>query len=297
MTTLNTPRPARPSRASSQKAETRLNKIVVFLILTTLAIIVVGIPMGWMLTTALKPRNQIFAWPPVLWPDPPRIENFSETLAAVPLLRFAGNTLIICALNIVGRILSCSVVAFAFARLRFPGRNLMFGVLLSTLMIPQQMILIPQFALFKTAGLVDVLSGYLPLVLPSFFGNAFFVFLMRQYIMTIPRELDEAARIDGASTWGVFRRIILPLCKPPLVVITVLTFLWTWNEFMHPLIYITQFDSYTLQLGLNMLKGRFNIQWNLIMAGSLMAVVPCVIVYFLTQRHIIGGIANVGIKG
>ena len=289
--------PTRPGFRGSQKWQTRLNVLATLTALTLLAIIVVGIPMGWMVTTALKERNQIFAWPPVVWPNPVRFENFTETLTAIPLLQFSLNTLVLCALSIVGRMDSCSIVAFAFARLRFPGRNILFAVLLSTLMIPSQMILIPQFALFKTLGLVDVFNGYLPLVLPSFFGNAFFVFLMRQYIMTIPRELDEAARIDGASTWQVFWRIIMPLCKPPLVVITVLTFLWTWNEFMHPLIYITQFDSYTIQLGLNMLKGRFNIQWNLIMAGSLMAVVPCVVLYFFTQRYIVGGIASVGIKG
>lgn len=287
----------RPGFRGSQKWQTRLNVAATLTALTLLAILVVGIPMGWMVTTALKERTQIFAWPPVVWPNPVRFENFSETLTAIPLLQFSLNTLVLCALNIVGRMASCSIVAFSFARLRFPGRNIFFAVLLSTLMIPSQMILIPQFALFKTLGLVDVFNGYLPLVLPSFFGNAFFVFLMRQYIMTIPRELDEAARIDGASTLQVFWRIIMPLCKPPLVVITVLTFLWTWNEFMHPLIYITQFDSYTIQLGLNMLKGRFNIQWNLIMAGSLMAVVPCVVLYFFTQRYIVGGIASVGIKG
>lgn len=294
MATLRT---AQPPALASQRLQTRLSLSATFVALTFLALIVVGIPMGWMLTTALKERTQIFAWPPVVLPNPVRFENFSDTLEAIPFMRFGLNTLILSGMSIIGRVLSCSIVAFAFARLRFPGRNVLFILLLSTLMIPSQMIMIPQFALFKTAGLVDVLNGYLPLVLPSFFGNAFFIFLMRQYIMTIPRELDEAARIDGASTWDVFLRIIMPLCRPPLVVITVLTFLWTWNEFMHPLIYITQYDSYTIQLGLNMLKGRFNIQWNLIMAGSLMAVVPCVLLYFFTQRYIVGGIASVGLKG
>lgn len=287
----------RASVWSSQRVQTRASTLATLAALTFLAVVVVGIPMGWMLTTALKERTQVFAWPPVVLPNPVRLQNFSDTLEAIPFMRFGLNTLILCGLSIIGRVLSCSIVAFAFARLRFPGRNAMFILLLSTLMIPSQMIMIPQFALFKTAGLVDVLDGYLPLVLPSFFGNAFFIFLMRQYIMTIPRELDEAARIDGASTWDVFLRVIMPLCRPPMVVIAVLTFLWTWNEFMHPLIYITEYDSYTIQLGLNMLKGRFNIQWNLIMAGSLMAVVPCVLLYFFTQRYIVGGIASVGLKG
>jgi ABC-type glycerol-3-phosphate transport system permease component len=120
---------------------------------------------------------------------------------------------------------------------------------------------------------------------------------MRQYIMTIPRDLDEAARIDGATTWDIFLKIIMPLCVPPMVLITVLTFLWKWNDFLNPLIYLSNYDDYTIQLGLNMLKGRFNIQWGMIMAGSLLAMAPCVVIYFLTQKYLIGGIANVGIKG
>jgi multiple sugar transport system permease protein len=204
------------------------------------------------------------------------------------------NSLLISLLNIVGRVLSCSLVAYTFARLRFPGRNVLFILVLSTLMIPDQITLIPQFALFNWLGWTNT---YLPLIVPSFFGNAFFIFLMRQYIMTIPRDLDEAARIDGASTWDIFARIIMPLCVPPLILITVLTFLWTWNDFLNPLIYINDFDSYTIQLGLSMLRNRLNIQWNLIMAGSLMAMLPCIVIYFLTQKYLIGGIANVGIKG
>ena len=272
----------------------RLNHMLVFLILVVLAILMVGVPIGWMLLTALKERNQIFAWPPVYWPNPVRWENFSEVMTAIPFLRYAGNSLQIALFNIIGRLLSCTLVAYSFARLRFPGRNLLFMVLLSTLMIPGQVTLLPQFVLFNWLGWV---GSYLPLIVPSFFGNAFFIFLMRQYIMTIPRDLDEAARIDGASTWGVFRRIILPLCIPPMMVIAVLTFLWTWNEFLDPLIYISDYDDYTIQLGLNMLKGRYNIQWNLIMAGSLIGVVPPLTLYALSQKHLIGGIASVGIKG
>lgn len=197
-------------------------------------------------------------------------------------------------MNIIGRVLSCSLVAFAFARIRFPGRDFLFMLLLSTMMIPHQVTLIPTFALFQKLGWVGT---YMPLIVPAFFGDAFFIFLMRQYIMTLPRDLDEAARIDGASTWDIFARIIMPLCIPPMVLITVLTFLWKWNDFLNPLIYISNYDDYTIQLGLNMLKGRFNIQWGMIMAGSLLAMSPCVIIYFLTQKYLIGGIANVGIKG
>jgi multiple sugar transport system permease protein len=191
-------------------------------------------------------------------------------------------------------VLSCSVVAFSFARLRFPGRDVLFMLLLSTLMIPNQVTLIPQFVLFQTLGWVGT---YLPLIVPDFFGSAFFIFLMRQYVRTIPRDLDEAARIDGASTWGVFARIVMPLCIPPLTVIAVLSFLSSWNEFLMPLIYISKYEDYTIQLGLSFLRGRFNVEWNLIMAGSILGVVPCVVMFFFAQKHLIGGIANVGLKG
>lgn len=280
--------------SASRKWANYTNSALVLATLLLLAVIMVVIPIGWMLITALKERQQIFAWPPVYFPNPIRWENFNIVLNQLPFMRFAANSMLIALLNIVGRVLSCTLVAFSFARMRFPGKNILFMLLLSTLMIPGQVTLLPQFVLFQWLGWVGT---YLPLIVPSFFGNAFFIFLMRQYIMTIPRDLDEAARIDGASTWGVFRRIILPLCVPPIVVIAVLTFLWTWNEFLDPLIYISDYDSYTIQLGLNMLKGRYNIEWNLIMAGSLLGVIPPLLLYFVAQKQLIGGIASVGIKG
>lgn len=295
MATITSSRPRLLSGILASKTwQRRINAFTVLLLLVGLAALFIVIPIGWMAVTALKERGQIFAWPPVYWPNPIRWQNFTDVITQLPFLRFAANSLVISLLNIVGRLISCSIVAFAFARLHFPGRNFLFLLLLSTLMIPSQITLLPQFALFQRLGWVGT---YLPLIVPSFLGNAFFIFLMRQYIMTIPRDLDEAARIDGASTWDVFFRIILPLCIPPLIVIAVLTFLWTWNDFLQPLIYISDYNSYTIQLGLNMLKGRYNIQWNLIMAGSLVAVVPCILIYFFTQKYLIGGIASVGLKG
>ncbi len=289
MTTLATTR-----RFSSHILRRRLNSILVFLTLLFFAVVVIGIPVGWVLLTSLKDAKQLFAWPPVLIPDVWHWENYTNVLEKLPFVRFAANTLFIAVMNIIGRVLSCSLVAFAFARMRFPGRDFLFMLLLSTMMIPHQVTLIPTFALFQKLGWV---GSYLPLIVPAFFGDAFFIFLMRQYIMTIPRDLDEAARIDGATTWDIFQKIIMPLCVPPMVLITVLTFLWKWNDFLNPLIYLSNYDDYTIQLGLNMLKGRFNIQWGMIMAGSLLAMAPCVVIYFLTQKYLIGGIANVGIKG
>ena len=294
MSAISVSRQARSRVIASHLWARRANSLLVFLTLLFLAVVVIGIPVGWVILTSFKDAKQIFAWPPMIFPDPIRWDNYINVVQQIPFLRFAVNSLFIAVMNIIGRILSCSIVAFTFARMRFPGRDLLFMLLLSTMMIPHQVTLIPTFALFQKLGWVGT---YLPLIVPSFFGDAFFIFLMRQYIMTLPRDLDEAARIDGATTWDIFLRIIMPLCIPPLVLITVLTFLWKWNEFLNPLIYLSDYDSYTIQLGLNMLKGRFNIQWGMIMAGSLLAMSPCVIIYFLTQKYLIGGIANVGIKG
>jgi multiple sugar transport system permease protein len=275
-----------------------IGKAVVYLTLLLLAVTLIGVPIGWVVATALMDTRQIFAWPPVYIPDPFHFENFGLLLERFPFVRYAMNSTLICAVNIVGNVFSCSIVAYAFARLRFPGRNLLFLLVLSGLMIPNQILMIPQFVLFSTLGWTGT---YLPLTVPSFFASsfsgAFFIFLMRQYIMTIPRELDEAARIDGASTWDIYRRIIMPLCIPPITLITVLTFLWTWNDFVGPLIYINNSEDFTIQLGLATLRSRFVIEWNLIMAGAVLAMLPCAIVYFLAQRYIIGGIASVGIKG
>ena len=285
----------RPSRIFTSRIwRDRFGAAIALLLLITIGFIWVALPVGWVALTSLKERGQIFAWPPVYWPDPIRWENYTEVMTQIPLLRYSLNSLFISLMNIIGRVLSCTVVAYSFARLRFPGRNFWFMVMLSTLVIPHQVTLIPQFLLYSWLGWNGT---YLPLIVPAFFGDAFFIFLMRQYIMTLPIQLDEAARIDGASTWHVFRRIILPLCVPPMIVITVLTYLWTWNEFLMPLIYISRYDDYTIQLGLDMLKGRYNIQWNLIMAGSIIGMVPPALVFFFTQKYVIGGIANIGIKG
>jgi multiple sugar transport system permease protein len=281
-------------RSLTRRPFRHADRMVVFLVLLVLALVTVGIPFGWTLSTALKQRAEVIAWPPVYWPAEAQWGNFGEVIRRADLVRFSVNSVFIALFTILGRVLSCSIVAFSFARLRFPGRNVLFMLLLSTLMIPHQITLIPQFVLFQTLGWVGT---YLPLIVPAFFGSPFFIFLMRQYVMTIPRDLDEAARIDGCSTWGVFARIVMPLCIPPLAVIAVLSFLHSWNEFLMPLIYISNYDDYTIQLGLSFLRGRFNVEWNLIMAGSILGVIPCVLIYFFAQKHLIGGIASVGLKG
>ncbi len=252
------------------------------------------IPLFWMLSTALKDRAQTWIFPPRWIPDPMVWSNFPRVFQVGPFLLFIRNTLIILFWNIVGQVLSTALVAYGFARLRFPGRDFLFMLMIATLMVPYQVTLIPTFLLFKAFRWIDT---YLPLTVPAFTGSAFFIFLMRQYMMTIPLELDDAARIDGCNRLQVLLRILVPLCKPPLTLVVVFTFLGVWNDFLGPLIFLNESEKYTLAIGLSLLRGRVGTDYNLLMAAALMAVVPVLIIYFFAQRHIIGGIASVGLKG
>jgi multiple sugar transport system permease protein len=270
-----------------------LRSATIYLALITLAIMFM-IPLFWMLSTSLKARFEVFAYPPEIIPSTIQWGNFSEIFTRVPLGRYMLNTTVLVIANVIGQLVSVPLVAYAFARLRFPGRDTIFFIVIATMMVPTQVTLIPLYTLYQRLGMVDT---YWPLILPSFFGNPFFIFLMRQYIKTLPRDLDDAARIDGAGTWGILYRIILPLCIPPLTIIMVYQFLWTWNDFIQPLIYIGNTDMYTLQLGLSMFRGRFTVEWHLLMAAALVSVLPQLLVYFFAQRRLIGGIASVGLKG
>jgi multiple sugar transport system permease protein len=252
------------------------------------------IPLFWMISTALKTRAQTWLFPPEWIPDPLVWENFPEVFTVVPFLLFIQNTLIIVLWNILGAVFSTSLVAYGFARLRFPGRDGLFLLLIATLMIPYQVTLIPTFILFKLLGWINT---YLPLTVPAFTGSAFFIFLMRQYLMSIPFELDDAARIDGCNTFQVLYYILLPLCIPPLTIVVVFTFIGVWSDFLGPLIFLNENTKYTIALGLNMLRGRHGTDWNLLMAASLMAVLPTLVLYFFAQNRLIGGIASVGLKG
>lgn len=256
-------------------------------------------PVGWMFTAALKPDLEpVFTLPPE-W-VPTRYwhwENFSRALTsdAVPMLRYILNTSVIVAFNILGTLISCSVAAYAFARLRFRGSRVLFSLLIITMLIPWQALMIPQFLLFFKIGWYGT---YLPLIVPSFGGTAYFIFLIRQYMRTIPRELEDAARVDGLSTWQIFWRIVLPLSTPALTVCAVFVFIWTWSDLLNPLIYLNSNDQFTVPIGLANLAGRAgNSQWNVLMAANLISIVPPVVVYFLLQKRLIGGIASVGLKG
>jgi multiple sugar transport system permease protein len=255
------------------------------------------LPIGWMLTAALKPDLE-----PVFTPTPEwfptkfwQWDNFHRVLTeSMPFLRYSINTTIIVVANIIGVLISCSLVGFAFARLRFRGSKVLFYILIVTMLIPWQALMVPQFLFFVKLGWYGT---YLPLIVPSFTGTAFFIFLIRQYMRTIPKDLDDAARVDGLNSWQIFWRIILPLSTPVLTVCAVFTFLWNWNNLLGPLIYLDSDEKFTVAIGLANLVTRADTPWNLTMAANLITILPCVIVYFFVQKKLIGGIASVGLKG
>lgn len=265
------------------------------LLLLSMAVV---LPLGWMLTVALKPdRTPVFTIPPEWFPTAYwHWENFPRVLTnpSQPFLRYTWNTIQIVLGNIVGSLFSCSLVAFAFARLRFRGSELLFNVLIITMLIPWQVLMIPQFLLFHRLGWYGT---FLPLIVPSFAGNAFYIFLIRQYMRTFPKELDEAARIDGCSYWQIFWHIVLPLTVPVLAVCTVFIFQGVWSDLLGPLIYLDNNNEFTIAIGLANFVTRANTPWNLLMAANLLAIIPLVLVYFFAQEKLIGGIASVGLKG
>jgi ABC-type glycerol-3-phosphate transport system permease component len=259
---------------------------------------IVLLPIGWMLTVALKPDTApVISVPPQWFPNKYfEFENFVRTLTNPlrPFGRYVINTGIIFLGNIIGLLLSCSLTGYAFARMRFRYRDQLFWLLIVTMLIPWQALVVPQFLLFRTAGWYGT---YLPLIVPAFFGNAFYIFLIRQYMRSIPRELDEAARIDGAGHLRIFWSIILPLSKPALAVVAVFAFLGSWNDLLGPLIYLNKNDQFTVALGLANSVTRANTDWNLVMAANLLMMIPPIVIYFVLQRQLVGGIASVGIKG
>lgn len=271
----------------------RFNNMTGYTVLMALAAVFM-IPLYWMFSTALKSPQQTFAIPPEWVPAPPQWNNFARVFEEVPFGRFYLNTFFLAFVNIVGHLISVTLVAYGFARLRFPGRNILFLIMLSTLMIPYHVTLVPRFILFSK---LDMVNTYWPLILPAFTGSPFLIFLVRQYMMSIPFDLDEAAYIDGANRFDVFWRIILPLTRPALMLVIVFTFIDVWNDFLQPLIYLTDPDKFTVSLGLSFFQGARETNWNLLMAGSVLAMIPPLVLFFFAQKQLIGGISVEGLKG
>lgn len=272
-----------------------LNRVVVYGLLVILTVIFL-FPLFWMITSALKPDYQIFLWPPKWIPDPIQWSNFKDAFSnpLLPFDIFIRNTMLIEVGMISGRLLSCTLVAYGFARLRAPGKNVLFAILLATLMLPNAAVLIPRFILFSELGWVNTFA---PLIVPAWFGEAYAIFLMRQFFMTIPREMEEAAVIDGASVFSIIFRIIVPLSIPVLTVITILSFKDIWNDFFTPLLYLNQVEKYTVAVGLAYFNGQFNVEMNQLMAASVTLMLPVVILFVIAQRAFIEGISMTGLKG
>jgi multiple sugar transport system permease protein len=252
------------------------------------------VPLLWMVSSSLKPNYQILAVPPTLLPDPPQWDNYINALTYVPFGRYTLNTLVIAGLTITGNLLSCTLVAYGFARLRAPGRDKLFLLMLATMILPYPVIMVPLYALFATLGWTN---SILPLVVPAFFGTPFYIFLLRQFFLTVPRDLEEAACLDGADTRQVIWYVLRPLATPALATVTIFSFQATWNDFLPPLLYLHDQSLYTVTLGLSFFRSTYTVNWAYLMAASLVTVLPVVIVFLLAQRLFIEGVALTGTKG
>jgi len=270
-----------------------VKKLSLYLLLFTVSF-TFFLPLIWMFTTAIKPTEQLFKIPPVWIPAPPNFRIFYDAWVNARFNIYLFNTLKITVLSIIGRLISCSLVGYSLARLRWPGRDLVFILTLSTMMLPFQVLMIPQFLIYKYIGWINT---HYPLWVPPFAGNAFFIFLLRQYFRTLPRELDDAARIDGCSSFSVLWRILLPLSRPALATVAIFTFMQKWNDFLGPLVFLNEQKKFTLSLGLALFRDQFDVDWNGIMAVSFLVTLPCLVVFFLAQRYFIKGIATTGLKG
>jgi multiple sugar transport system permease protein len=252
------------------------------------------LPFFWMVSTALKTPGQTFLSPPRWLPWPMAVENFPQALAYIPFGMYTLNTLKIAVPSIVGTLISCTLVGYGFSRVRAPGRDALFAACLATMMVPWAVTMVPVFIMFRHLGWYGT---YLPLIVPHFFGSAYYIFLFRQFFMTIPMELSDAATVDGCSHLGIFTRVILPLAKPIIVTVALFQFNATWSDYLGPLIFITRKEQYTLALGLTYFLDFQQPLWNLAMAATTVAVIPVLVVFLFAQRSFIEGITITGIKG
>ena len=275
-----------------KKSSAVLRRVLLYIVLILIAVIMV-VPFLWMLSTSLKTQYDAVKIPPVWIPDPPQWENYVRLFTEQPLFQFMLNTIKIVFFVVLGQLFFSSLAAYSFARISFKGRNVVFFLYIATLMVPGQVTMIPTYLMFAKAGLTD---NHLALILPAFF-SAFGVFLLRQFFMSLPRELEEAAEIDGCNPFMTYWRIMLPLVVPAMLTLGVFTLMNTWNDYMGPLIYLSSPEKYTMTLGIAYFKGVYTTQWNLVMAGSIVSVMPILIAYLCAQKYFIEGIAFSGVKG
>lgn len=255
-------------------------------------------PLVWTFLNSFKPAAELFTVPIRLLPSEWHLRGYTKLLNVIPFLRYVANTTFVVALNMLGQIVISTTVAYGFARFRHPLNPVFFMMMMSTMMIPEQVTMMPQFIFFKNLGWADT---YIPLVIASFFGGAYNIFLLRQFILTLPKELDESAMMDGCSSFGILARIIAPLCKPIMITVAILTFTYHWNDFLTPLIYLSSPEKYTMQVGIYSLYGGPNSaknDYNMLFAASILALLPTLLMFALGQKYIMSGIKMSGaLKG
>ncbi|GAC1353446.1 MAG: carbohydrate ABC transporter permease [Herpetosiphon sp.] len=257
--------------------------------------IIMLVPLVWLVRSSVMGLTQIFVFPPEWIPRPWQWSNYPQAFTTIPFLLYLRNTMTVLVSVVCGTVISCSLAAYGFSRLRWPGRDLVFGILMTTLMLPYAVTLIPTFLLWSRLGLVNT---FWPLTVPAWFGGqVLYIFLLRQFFRTIPRELDEAAIIDGAHPLQVLRYIIVPLSRPALITVGIFSALSTWNDFLNPLIYLNDSRKFTLALGLYEFTGLYSSEWHLLMAAATMMVMPVLLLFLVAQRYFVEGITLTGIKG
>lgn len=253
------------------------------------------LPWVWMVSTSLKNPSELVVWPPIWIPHPIRWDNYASAFQQAAFSQYLGNTLLVTVPSVLGAVTSNSLAAYGFARVRWPGRDVVFAILLATMILPGFVTFIPLYVLFRRINWVNT---YLPLVVPTFLGNPFFIFLLRQFLMGLPMEISDAARVDGASEFGIFTQVIMPLARPAIAVVALFQFIGSWNDYFGPLIYLNDKARYTISLGIANMQSSYgfsNFAW--IMAATCMSVLPIIVLFFFAQRTFIEGIALTGLKG
>lgn len=280
------------NKVGSATSIARKNNIILHLVLIFFGCLML-LPFLWMLSSALKDMAEIFLIPPVILPNPPKWHNFADSWKALPFGGAYINSFKITLIIVASTLVTASMAGFAFAKLKFPGRDVIFLAFLATMMVPFQVTMIPVFIIMKYLGFLD---NHLSLIVPGMITNAFGVFLLRQFIKGIPAEMEESGILDGANYWQIYQHIILPLIKAPLAALGIFTFMNNWNSFLTPLIYLSAPEKYTVPLLLNQFRGLYITNWELMMAAACIAIVPVLIAYIIGQRYIIEGITLTGLK-
>ena len=275
------------------KTKNHVIKTLIYFLAVLFSVIFM-VPFLWMLFTSLKSFQEIYANPPTVWPHQLYWGNYGLAVTKMPFLLYFWNTFLIAAINVLGTVLSCSMVAYALSKVKWRGSNFLFPFIVATMMIPYQVTMIPVYLIWTKLGFVGT---YIPLTLPSFFGSAYYIFLLRQFFKTIPDALVEAAVIDGARGTTIFTRIMMPLCKPAITTVGILTFLANWSDFLGPLLYLNDQSQYTLSIGLQTFMQTHYVEWGPLMAAAAIFTVPVIILFFFAQSYFIEGITVTGIKG